>query len=177
MWAPDGRHLAVALANGLEIVRAADGTAVFQGEGFPSNWLSPTELGVRSAEPGQSFAEAARIVDLSASPPEITRPDPSFDTDQLLIGQLPGLDFDVAESLLQTAAMSEPLGTVLGGASYRTALTVVGQAAERIGGPPYPMGILVSDGQEAFRVDVEPLWSLPGVQARWGHRVSFVISD
>jgi hypothetical protein len=95
----------------------------------------------------------------------------------LLIGQLPGLDFDVAESLLQTAAMSEPLGTVLGGASYRTALTVVGQAAERIGGPPYPMGILVCDGQEAFRVDVEPLWSLPGVQGRWGHRVSFVISD
>ena len=176
-WAPDGRHIALARENHLAIVLAKDGTVVFEGEASPSNWLSATQVGALSVNPGLSFDERARIIDLSKSLPDMTTPEPSFDTDRLLIGQIPGLDFDAAKSLLELEAAGEPVNIVLGGASTGTALTVVGELAERLGAPPNPAGILVTDGQEAFRVDVEPLWSIPGVQGQWGPRVSFVIRD
>jgi DNA-binding CsgD family transcriptional regulator len=175
MWAPDGEHLALAVADGLEIVRAEDGTVVFGGAARPSNWLSRTELGALADNPDLSFGERARIVDLAASPPQIVTPAPSFDTDQLLGGQLPGIDRRAAEDLLETVSGGESVGIVLGGASLGTALTVVGELAERLGAPPNPVAILVTDGEEAFRVDVEPRWSIPGVQGEWGQRASFVI--
>jgi hypothetical protein len=177
MWAPNGVHVALARENHLAIVLAVDGTIVFEGEAVPSIWLSPTQLGALSVNPGLSFDERARIVDLSKSPPDMTTPEPSFDTDRLLIGQIPGLDSDAARSLLESKAAGEPVSIVLGGASTGTAVTVVGELAERLGAPPNPAGILVTDGQEAFRVDVEPRWTIPGIQGEWGYRLSFVILD